>query len=558
MNHLPSLVGLTVAAALALPGVAGATTFCVNGPAGCDGTAVFGADLESKALQGAHRDDGAADLVVLAAGTYTNADTIEAVGDDPLEIRGAGKGSSVLTSGASSNIMVLRLNTVAGETILRDLTVAVPASLPDGLGGAISSGRGLFERVGVTSANPGSSGVTTNDPITLRAIDVKLLGNGTGVKVGYDGDTTLEDSVISAANGITNSLDSRPFTVRRTRFVSAGKATVAVSNTSATAAISDSTVELAGDGSGPQAAIGTDADDGVAATTTVDHVTIVHTGSSSAKSVAFDDYSAEGQPGSVMTTVTNSIVRSVATTARRDAGTTPAEGRVDLRLRSSNAADTVVAVGNGSVERGAGMIDADPLFGPGFTLGAGSPSIDAGDAAFAGGGTDVAGLPRVTDGNGDRTIVTDQGAHEYPGPTSYPAPASPDPAAVATQQPTVLPLPALQSAARFGRLRGASVVRRGRSYLVRTGVDTTCTDARGRCVAAVVATSSRRAIGRSSVSLASGRTAKLTVKLNRAAAKRLRRAKRLRMTLTVTVTKPGAAPATQTRTVTIRLPRKRR
>jgi len=66
---------------------------------------------------------------------------------------------------------------------------------------------------------------------------------------------------------------------------------------------------------------------------------------------------------------------------------------------------------------GSGNIASDPLFADrangDYTLLAGSPCIDAGDPAFTSTGLDVAGLPRFLDGNLDRSLRVDMGAHEF-------------------------------------------------------------------------------------------------------------------------------------------------
>ena len=64
-----------------------------------------------------------------------------------------------------------------------------------------------------------------------------------------------------------------------------------------------------------------------------------------------------------------------------------------------------------------GNISADPLFmsATDRRLQAGSPAMDAGDPAVTGlPTTDLAGAPRVTDGNGDGLAVVDMGAYEAP------------------------------------------------------------------------------------------------------------------------------------------------
>jgi predicted outer membrane repeat protein len=66
-----------------------------------------------------------------------------------------------------------------------------------------------------------------------------------------------------------------------------------------------------------------------------------------------------------------------------------------------------------------GNIDADPDFVNGISgdlrLRAGSPAIDTGDNSAVSGSmtTDIAGAPRIFDGNGDSTATVDMGAHEF-------------------------------------------------------------------------------------------------------------------------------------------------
>ena len=66
---------------------------------------------------------------------------------------------------------------------------------------------------------------------------------------------------------------------------------------------------------------------------------------------------------------------------------------------------------------GDGNIVADPLFGPDLRLLQNSPCIDAGDNAHVTVTTDLAGLPRVVDGDGDGIATVDMGAYEHPEPT---------------------------------------------------------------------------------------------------------------------------------------------
>jgi hypothetical protein len=72
---------------------------------------------------------------------------------------------------------------------------------------------------------------------------------------------------------------------------------------------------------------------------------------------------------------------------------------------------------------GIGNIDVDPDFVAGsLQLSVGSPCIDTGDGGVVTESYDIAGNPRVVDGNGDAIAVVDMGAYEF----------QPDPADAAT------------------------------------------------------------------------------------------------------------------------------
>jgi hypothetical protein len=83
--------------------------------------------------------------------------------------------------------------------------------------------------------------------------------------------------------------------------------------------------------------------------------------------------------------------------------------------------------GKGFVEDGYSLINPEPGFADiaagNFRLLAGSPAVDSGDPEFAGSATELDGLARVADGNGDGSTVTDRGAYEMPTPPAPPAPA---------------------------------------------------------------------------------------------------------------------------------------
>jgi hypothetical protein len=66
-----------------------------------------------------------------------------------------------------------------------------------------------------------------------------------------------------------------------------------------------------------------------------------------------------------------------------------------------------------------GNVSSDPLYlnrngsPPDFRIPSASPAVDAGDNAYVSNPTDVAGVPRIQDGNLDGTATVDMGAHEF-------------------------------------------------------------------------------------------------------------------------------------------------
>lgn len=118
---------LAIAVLLAVPATAAATDYCVAPNTACGGTnvATFQAAIDAA-------DDAAnADRIFLGAAVYT-APTTAGFNYDaptfPVEIVGAGRASTELTA-PSAAIAVMTREGGAGS-LIRDLTVALPANLP--------------------------------------------------------------------------------------------------------------------------------------------------------------------------------------------------------------------------------------------------------------------------------------------------------------------------------------------------------------------------------------------------------------------------------------------
>lgn len=415
--QISTAVLATVAAMAVLPGAAAATTFCVPDfhPACPDnGMNVAEANLEN-AISGPHRSDSQPDLALLDAGTFTDPDTFTTGGSDPLEIAGVGT-STRLTSSSIGSVYVLNLALSSALVTVRDLTIAIPPSFPDGLGAAAQVKDDLLEEVDVESDNPGSAGIRFVDGGTYRGGKMYATpGNSlsTAVRSQGTGTTTIEDAQIESAQfGVLVDVPNVPTAVRRSSIRTTSTGISAFSGGSATV---ENSVIRTESGSALHVHVSTSADSAIAA----DHVTMVPADPLN-PFVALNATVTAAATGNATLAVTNSIVRDYSTGTWMQSGSSnPANGHSNIELSHSDFAPSGFESGNGAVTLGSGNIDADPLFaGPAdFQLTAGSPAIDAGDPAPGGPVTDLAGAERVQDGNGDGTPRRDMGAFEYTPPS---------------------------------------------------------------------------------------------------------------------------------------------
>lgn len=410
------LVAVT-AAVLACAGPASATTFCVPGfHAACpdNGTNVVKTTVESAAKSNA--TDGAADTVIIAAGTFTDDDdgTIAPTGTDLLTIQGAGADATILTSSANTNSYVFNENFRGGATTVRDLRIVVPTSFPDGLGSAAQTSKNsLLERVDVEVRNPGSDALSSFATGTYRDGRIYATGAGTiGRGVATNGaqgagPATLERLRIEGTTtAVSANAATVPVTLRRSTITNPTQSGVSAIGGSAT--VENSVIEFSGVGT-PLAVAGAP---GASGTLTARNVTLV--GSAGATGPALSSRVNGGVTGNASVTLRDSIVRGFGVTYSRAAPVSGNDGDASLTIATSNVAVTGSQSGDGTLTT-TGNIDADPLFtgASDFRLLAGSPSIDAADAASPL-TEDRDGNARPTDGNGDGTLRADQGAYEAP------------------------------------------------------------------------------------------------------------------------------------------------
>lgn len=422
MLRAAALIAAVVSISLAVATGAQATTFCVPTSSACPGgSGIAKADLEE--AMGSNAEDGQADTVYVAAGTYVedadfepeppNTDTItfEVDGNDDLTVIGAGPGATIMTSAGSKNAYVVNLSYNNGRDVtMRNLGIEVPPSFPDGLGAGILLFEGdVLENVAVVSFNDESDAVKSggdgNRFLGGVIRDGGLEGSiQDGVSVEF-GEGVVEDVEIEGAAWglVTGSNASSHLVARRVHEI--GTRNYGAINTVGTITLENSVIET---------------DDGVglyvsssagSSLIEADQVTVQNFGDENHP--AMEVIKSSGAGNSTME-VSNSILRGFGSGYKEQATFGPGIGVATLKVSYSNFQSSGTA--NAVTDLATGNLDADPLLDGDLALPPGSPSIDAGDPAAGGLATDFLGAPRPKDGNGDGVAVRDQGAFEHQPP----------------------------------------------------------------------------------------------------------------------------------------------
>jgi hypothetical protein len=426
-----ALAGMLIGA-----GDAEATTICVpDFTAACpnSGGNVKKADLEeAMSFQG---EDGKADEIHVAAGTFTETggfepepgfsspESFEPHGTDPLTIAGSGTGSTFLTSAGTKNVYLVNLDYNNTRAIaIRDLTVRIPASFPDGgangYGAAFQLHGDVLERVDIVTLNDGSGGIESEvgPGNVFRNGEVRgeagaRIGDGLRAGGAAGGSLLVEDAVVRGASWpLIASEAGSHLTARRVKALDSR--TYGAIATRGTLDVENSLFTLV-DGVGLYASAST-----VATSLTADQITVVDEGASY-PAIQIEKTSGEAD---VSVSVSNSILRGFSAGYVVNAAAGPGIGHGTLTARYSNFPST--GTSSGILDLSTGNIDADPLLSADLSLPPSSPSVDAGDPG-PGTTTDLLGAARPVDGNGDGLAVRDQGAFEYQPPPAPPEPPTP-------------------------------------------------------------------------------------------------------------------------------------
>jgi hypothetical protein len=388
---------VAAAVSLALPAVASAETFCVN-----KSPCLFGSSKSTVqgALDAAEQNPGL-DVVRIGASSdpYQGPFSYDPSVYNPVEVVGDGIGETVLA--ASSPAPALHLGGAGSK--VSGATFVVQPPVQDGslsIGLELDGADASSVSVLYTGEVFGAIGVLTTDDADIRNLVVDMTA-GRAVKAdGGPQGTTIRDALLRSRFGV-DAVNGATATLRDVRI----KATSAGANAYSGGHLRLSNVLITTQRPGGSG-LGLSTNDG--GTITANHVTVADLNEpSTGKGV--DVYG-----GSV--SLRNTIVHGYGTPIARRylAGdTTDLDVRytnVDLASSALNQ-DTVP----GTIVLGPGIRNDDPHFAwkGDFHLRGDSPLIDVGEFTPLSAETDIEGLDRDKDGDGDTSDEVDLGAFEY-------------------------------------------------------------------------------------------------------------------------------------------------
>ena len=415
---------LVVAGALfALPALASATTYCVN-DASCSGTSE---STVQQALDAAGANAGP-DTVQIGTGTYSQAGGFlydSSALDNAVTIVGAGQGATTLEMPGDPNAYEQVLSINDGSSV-NDLSLKIPGT--PGTNHYQDQGLDLFgaraNRVSVTaasSANEDTGLFMGGNGSSFVDGTVSLPYGGDNRGVTAQGSTGLVRSTVKADTAFANSTNGQTALLNRVS-LKPGASGYGAWTDAGTISISNSLIDL---GSKNYAVgLGVSNFNGSVTPKSIhaNHLTIVGggTGSRGLQVVATSPVANGAQAATA--TLANSTIKGPGVPIDREAQNTsptnPGQSQASVQTFYSNYNKGAAFSFNGP--NGSGAI-VDGHFVPGsptfvgrgdYTPRPGSILTDAGNPKFSGGGFDLAGNPRVADGNGDGKAITDIGAYE--------------------------------------------------------------------------------------------------------------------------------------------------
>jgi hypothetical protein len=396
----PLLAALIAAAALALPGVAGAATFCVQAPDCPAGGISTGADLQA-ALSAAGSQAGTPNTILVGdkGSPYRGPFTYQplAVVPRPLTITADG-GRPVLTADAGDTVLTMTAATLDG------IDVSLPTAAE---GEGIDMQDSTLHDVSVSSQlpGPGAIGVAASGLSALDQVRITASGDGGLVVRGVDvaGLTARVKAQHLQVSGPLVAVDvNDASTVTLTQSQLTGKAFGL--NTAGSAELIRDTVATTDAGS-----IGVSESDGSLG---IDHVTIAHEGPQAGSDTALALHAANLNP---FVTLEDSALAGYSHGITRAVSGGHLISFTALNSVWNPAGDQLGPASAGSVHEAADL-PAEPalvnLPGGDLRPRGSSAQIDLDTTSDPTTYTDLAGTPAI-DGNGDGIVRADAGAFEY-------------------------------------------------------------------------------------------------------------------------------------------------
>ena len=388
-----AIVAVVAGLLLAVPG-AQAATFCVGSPSGCSGIELPGGALD-EALSTASLN-GEPDLVRIGAGTYTPGEPggwefLDSA--HGIDIRGEGPTETILDSTGAGATTLQFAGAGEFESSVRDLGVKLSAA------GGTPTGLVLAEARAVNVAVTAPAGLTAGLGVRLED-GHSTFANG---RVDVPGLRGVESSGIALVLG--SSIRAEVALMATSGAVGIAHANIETSRIGILSAgqlsVFDTLIHVSGGAGIEYGVLGTNE-------TTVRHVTMVGTG---APTYGMRAYRQGG--GSALHTLDNSTV-----TGFENDLSAGADGLslASIAVKYSNYATKLVSPG-GVVNPTGDVMNVAPGFGDpaagNFHLRHDSPLVDAGRVVGTMNNVDLAGLPRIVDGNAADGEQPDIGAYEY-------------------------------------------------------------------------------------------------------------------------------------------------
>jgi hypothetical protein len=415
----------------ALPSVAGATDYCVapNQSCGANNLQYLQPALDLAA------STAEADRVFLGEGTYVGHATkgfFYSGWNSPVEIVGAGRGQTILTSPEFGIDRVLWLGGADGSSV-HDLTIRIPPKAAQSFRGLLMT-TGTARRIEVVQAAVQQShhvGAELSEDSVLEDSTVTLdsAQDTTGVSLADTipggAPSVLRGSVVRAATGVDVYHGG---TIERSRVIGENRAVV-VAGGSAT--VSDSLLTITGTFGTVLRAV---TEPGLDTNVTADGLTVFaspnlpDTGGVAVSTAPDPDRN-------VHLALTNSIVRGATPLAAIAGGA--GTGTISAEYSDYDAGGNIAWGGSINESHVSNVGDAgfDEQTGHEYSLLPTSPLLDKGDPD-APQGLDLNGNPRIADGNGDGYARHDLGAFELQ-PAAAPAPPQGTGLAADTQAPLI-------------------------------------------------------------------------------------------------------------------------